>query len=53
MKFVSSSLSGRLLLAAAAFIAVALCGATALTYVVLDRFMHHQIDQQLDAQTRS
>jgi hypothetical protein len=52
MKFVSSSLSGRLLLAAA-FIAVALCGAAALTYIVLDRFMHHQIDQRLDAQTRS
>lgn len=50
MKFVPSSLSGRLLLAAAVFIAVALCGAAALTYVVLDRFMHHQIDQQLDAQ---
>jgi signal transduction histidine kinase len=45
-----SSLSGRLLLAATIFIALTLVGVAALTDVILDRFVHRQIDQQLDAQ---
>lgn len=45
-----SSLSGRLLLAATVFIALTLVGVAALTDVILDRFVHRQIDQQLDAQ---
>jgi signal transduction histidine kinase len=50
MKWLPRSLSGRLLLAATLLIVVALLSTAALTYVILDRFMHRQIDQQLDAQ---
>jgi signal transduction histidine kinase len=45
-----SSLSGRLLVAATVFIVITLAGVAALTNVILDRFVHRQIDQQLDAQ---
>jgi signal transduction histidine kinase len=50
MRALPVSLRGRLLVAATLLIAVALLGTAALTYVILDRFMHRQIDQQLDAQ---
>lgn len=48
MRLVPRSLRGRLLLAASILIAASLLITGALTSVILDRFMHRQIDQQLD-----
>ena len=53
MRFAPRSLAGRLLLASTILIVVALFVAAGLTALVLDRFIHRQIDQQLDAQIRA
>lgn len=50
MRLIPSSLVGRLLLAACLFVGLALAGAAVLTQLVLDRFLHRQIDAQLDSQ---
>jgi len=50
MSWLTASLRGRLLLAATILIAAALIGTAAVTYVILDHFMHRQIDQQLDSE---
>ena len=50
MTFIPKSLGGRLLAGAALFVAVALVLAGGLIGGILERFVHGQIDQRLDAQ---